>query len=381
MKFLTTFILIISVFLTFPQNVFGQDGQDNPGGEKKYEGVVKKIVEEGLLEITPEIGQPYQKIEVEITSGDLKGQVVTAEQGGMLITNEVQKVKVGDQLILSKVEKIDGTVRFYVADFIRRTPLYLLGLAFIAAVIAVGGFRGLSSLIGLAVSFVVLLKFILPKVLEGENPVLVAIIGSFLIMLTTLYLAHGLNRKTTAAVLGTTLSLILTGLGAWYFVDLAQLSGMASEEAGFLSVLPGVNLNLQGLLLGGIIIGALGVLDDITVSQSAIVFELHQANKSLSWLELYRRGIRVGRDHIASMVNTLFLAYAGASLPLMVLFTASGGEPFTAVINREIIASEIVRTLVGSLGLIAAVPITTAFAAVFTKVKLTDFKLKTDLVR
>ena len=152
-------------------------------------------------------------------------------------------------------------------------------------------------------------------------------------------------------------------------MNFAKLSGFGSEEAGFLSMFPGMQINLQGILLAGIIIGVLGVLDDITVSQSACVFELHDANKSLSFSELYKRGMRVGQDHIASLVNTLVLAYAGASLPLLLLFVLSGGEPVSQLINREMIANELVRTLVGSLGLVSAVPITTMLAASFAKTR------------
>ena len=180
-------------------------------------------------------------------------------------------------------------------------------------------------------------------------------------MFVALYLAHGINARTTTAVLGTVGALFITGVLAWIFVTGTHLTGLASEESGLLAAsLSGVSL--KGLLLGGIVIGSLGVLDDVTVTQASAVWELHQANPSYGFSRLYAAGLRIGRDHIASTVNTLVMAYAGASLPLLVLFTLSSRQ-LGDVLTSEILAQEIVRTLVGSIGLISAVPITTALAA------------------
>lgn len=367
--FLVAVISLLSIlFLGLGKGILAQT-PDNIPLDKKYEGVVVKIIQDDVIEVFAGNFQPYQKVEVEITNGDLKGEKVTAELGKIAVANEEQKLKIGDKILLSQVKKIDGKDVFYVEDFVRRIPLYFLVALFVLAVVIVGGLRGFTSFLGLIVTFIILLKYIIPRIVAGDNPVFVSVVGSFFILLTTLYLAHGISRKTTAAVLGTTLSLMITAFLAWFFVDFTQLSGFVSEQAAFLNIFPGVKLNLQGILLGGIIIGSLGVLDDITVSQSACVFELHNVNKNLSWVELYKRGLRIGKDHIASLVNTLVLAYAGASLPLFLLFTLNGGEPFNILLNREMVASEVVRTLVGSLGLISAVPITTAIAASFIKLK------------
>jgi len=178
----------------------------------------------------------------------------------------------------------------------------------------------------------------------------------------TFYLSHGFNKKTTVAVGGTVIALIITGILAGIFVEAAKLTGFASEEAGFLQVAKQGLVNIKGLLLAGIIIGVLGVLDDVTVSQSAIVFQLKQANAKIKAGELYKRAMDVGKDHISSMVNTLVLVYTGAALPLLLLFI-DNPHPFSEVVNYEIIADEIVRTLVGSIGLVLAVPITTLIAS------------------
>ncbi|MCG2686467.1 YibE/F family protein, partial [Candidatus Parcubacteria bacterium] len=205
-------------------------------------------------------------------------------------------------------------------------------------------------------------KFILPQISAGRDPILVAIVGSLLIIPLTFYLSHGLNRKTTTAVLGTLAALLITGILAKIFTEATHLTGYASEEAAFLQVIKEGTINIKGLVLAGIIIGVLGILDDITVAQAAVVQQLKKANPQLKSSQLFTQAMGVGQDHIASMVNTLVLVYAGASLPLLLLFV-DNPLPFSQVINYEIIAEEIVRTLVGSIGLIAAVPITTFLAS------------------
>lgn len=365
----TTLLLIGLIFalVFFVPKVFGQSQTNNIPKEEKYEAVVTKIIEDKEVEITGGATQPFQKVEAEITEGKLESKKVIAELGGLVVTNNDQKVKTGDKIIITYIKNVDGSERFYVADFIRRDSLYILAIAFLIAVVAVGGVRGLSSFIGLIISFIVLLKYIIPQIAGGGDPVIVAVSGSFIILIASLYPAHGISRRTTSAVLGTFLSLIITAILAYIFVSLTKLSGFSSEEAAYLSMFPGMQINLRGILLAGMIIGALGVLDDITISQAACVFELKRANKNLNFKELYLRGLRIGREHIASLVNTLVLAYAGASLPLLLLFSISGGEPLNVLLNREMIATEIVRALVGSLGLVSAVPITTAIAAAFSR--------------
>lgn len=363
-------LTLTALFLFFSvEAVLAQQSTSGVPFTETIEGTVIKIIEEKKIEVYAGNEQPYQKAETEIKSGSLKGKKIVVEQGGIVVSNENQRLKVGDTIIISHLKKIDGSDQFLFVDFVRSNQLFILVTAFVVAVVFVGGFRGLYSFVGLVISFIILLKYIIPQIVAGNNPVVVAISGSFIILLTTLYLAHGFNRKTTAAVLGTTLSLTITGLLAFIFVNLTRLSGFGSEDASMLSIIPNTSINLQGILLAGIIIGALGVLDDITISQAACVFELYRANSNLTFRELYKRGLHIGQDHIASLVNTLVLAYAGASLPLLILFAVSTAEPMKILINREMIASEIVRTLVGSLGLVSAVPITTAIASYFCRQK------------
>jgi uncharacterized membrane protein len=227
----------------------------------------------------------------------------------------------------------------------------------------IGKWQGATSLVGMGLSFLVIFKFILPKISAGSDPVQIAILGSLVIIPATFILSHGLNKKTGIAIAGTLIALIITGVLAKAFVEAAKLTGFASEEAGFLQAYKPDLINIKGLLLAGIIIGVLGVLDDITVSQSAIVEQLKEANPRLKAGELYKKAMTVGKDHIASMVNTLVLVYTGAALPLLLLFV-DNPHPFSEIVNYEIIADEVVRTLVGSIGLMLAVPITTFIAVV-----------------
>jgi uncharacterized membrane protein len=270
------------------------------------------------------------------------------------------------RVLLSYEPEAPPGEQYAFADVERRTPLLLLGLLFAAAVVALGRWTGLRALIGLGLSLLVVVGFVLPALLAGENALLVAVVGSAAVMFVVLYLAHGLRVQTSIAVLGTLASLLLTVLLAEVFVRASALTGLGSDETGLISATVGT-VDLRGLLLAGIVIGSLGVLDDVTVTQSSAVWELHLANPAASARELYRAGIRIGRAHIASTVNTLVLAYVGASLPLLVVYTLAEAS-VQDVLTSEVVGQEVVRTLVGSIGLVAAVPLTTLLAALTVRV-------------
>ncbi|MEV4572225.1 YibE/F family protein [Nonomuraea jabiensis] len=283
-------------------------------------------------------------------------------EGGQSVTLRLpsgpgaQHFAAGDDVILLR----DADGKHQISDHDRSTPLWLFGAAFALAVIAFGRWRGVTALVGLAVTFVLLLTFVIPGILEGEPPLLVAIVGASAIMLMVLYLTHGFSLATSMAVLGTLASLALTGLLSYGALGFARLNGITDDSALALDM--SLKIDTQGLLLASIIIGALGVLDDVTVTQAVTVAELAHANPSYGFARLYRAAGRIGRAHIASVINTIILAYAGASLPLLLLFSI-GRQPLGEVLTTPVIAQEIVRSIVGTLGLIAAVPITTALAA------------------
>ena len=267
----------------------------------------------------------------------------------------------GDGVLVDLVETSDGTRQAVFYDFQRGTPMLLLIILFIAAIVVLGRWRGVGAIAGLAMSFVVIVIFALPALLGGANSIAVALVTAGAIAFVALFLAHGLGLATAAALLSTFASLAITGVLAWVFLSASKFTGFGDENVGFLDAL-GSQIDPRGLLLAGVVIGSLGVLDDVTVTQVSAVWELKRASPDAGFGELYARALRIGRDHISSTVNTLFLAYAGASLPLLLLFSEAE-QHLGSVATREVVAVEIVRALVGSIGLVASVPISTALAA------------------
>lgn len=269
------------------------------------------------------------------------------------------EVEEGDHVVLIRTETPEGA-NFSIVDHQRANQLWMLAAAFVLAVVAFGRWRGITALAGLTVTFALLLFFVVPAILAGEPPLLVAIVGSAAIMLTVLYLTHGFTLSTTVAVLGTLASLTITGALSAFSVAALHLTGITDDIST--AVGTSYSVNMEGLLLAGIVIGSLGVLDDVTVTQAATVGEVARANPAYGFLQLYRAGTRVGRSHIASVINTIILAYAGSSLPLLILIMANNGS-LGGVVTDQVIAQEIVRSAVATLGLVAAVPVTTALAA------------------
>ncbi len=298
-----------------------------------------------------------KKATVRVDTGADQGRTFTE----VVQPDQSRQLHQGEKVVVAYEPSAPRELQYSVADVNRKFPMALLAGIFAVAVVIVGRMRGVMALVALAVSFLVLNLFILPAILQGSNPLLVAVVGSSAIMLIALYMCHGLSARTSVAVLGTLISLSLIGVLGSQFISWAALTGNTDDNTGLIHGLY-PHIDMSGLLLAGVIIGSLGVLDDVTVTQTSAVWELHEANPSMGWRGLYRAGIRIGRDHIASVVNTLVLAYAGAALPLLLLFSIAQSSVVT-VANSELVAEEIVRTLVGSIGLVASVPVTTALAA------------------
>ena len=294
-------------------------------------------------------------IEISVSEGGRAGERFVLEQP------LDSPIRDGDSILVDVVENGDGTSQVFFYDFERSTPLLLLTIVFVAAIVVLGRWRGVGALAGLAASLFIIVMFVLPAILAGSNAVAVALVAAGAIAFIALFLAHGFDLATAAALLASIASLAVTAVLAWLFVGASKLTGLADESVGFLGAL-GNDINPQGLLLAGVVIGSLGVLDDVTVTQVSAVWELKRARPDADQADLYRRAVRIGRDHISSTVNTLFLAYAGAALPLLLLFQEAGTS-ISSVATREVVAVEIVRALVGSVGLVASVPISTALAA------------------
>jgi uncharacterized membrane protein len=326
------------------------------GSAETVQGLVTKVIERTMVD------SPRGAIEHEQLAVEVGGKSATVTRDRSPDDVGALSVEPGDRVLLARVQGPGGDA-YLIVDRVRATPLLVLGLAFVAMVVITARVIGASSLLGLAASLLVIMRFVIPGILSGHDPRIIASTGAMVIMVTTLYLAHGISLKTTVALVGTAIALVATVALAAFAIAITRLTGIASEDTAILQVLASQHVDATGVLLGGIVIGALGVLNDITVAQASAVFELRHANASFSVFELYRRAMRVGRDHISATVNTLVLAYAGASLPLMMLLVVQG-ESLGVELNREFIATEVVRSLVGSMGLIAAVPLTTICAAI-----------------
>jgi uncharacterized membrane protein len=359
---LTVAVVVISLVVLWPRG-------DTPdvGSQFAQRAKTESARVVGVAEVRCRV--PGQKdcvrVGIELRSGPDDGERASFVTGG--VRNEV-RLSVGDRILVTRNQLPEGAQlggvrldRYAFADFERRSALGWLAVGFVALVLLTGRWRGLRALAGLALSIVIVVEFVVPAILEGSSPVGVALVGALAIMLTTIPLAHGVGAKAIAAILGTTACLLLTAGLASFFTDLAHLTGFASEESVFIRAAAG-ELSIQGLLLAGMVIGALGVLDDLTVSQASTVMALRRANPALSFGRLVQEALDVGHDHIAATVNTLMLAYVGASLPIILIFTI-GETPAADAVNLEAVAAPIVAMLVGSIGLIAAVPVTTVLAA------------------
>ena len=311
------------------------------------------------------VGQDCQIASVRLESGPESGELVEIQlSAGPGLDPDVDP---GDRVQVVKqpepppgADPVAGT-GYSISDFERGRPMLILAALFVLVVVVFARWRGALSLLGLAFSLALVLLFVVPSILDGNSPLAVAVVGALAIALITIPLAHGGGAKSVSAMLGTAVSLMLTAGLAVLFTEATNLTGLATEEATFLGI-GQADLSLQGLLLAGIVIGALGVLDDVTISQASTVMALRNANPDLGFGSLFRRALDVGRDHVSATVNTLVLAYVGAALPILLIFS-SADLGLGDALNLEIIAKEIVATLVGSIGLIAAVPITTALAA------------------
>jgi uncharacterized membrane protein len=275
-------------------------------------------------------------------------------------------LKQGDTIILSKIINPSGQITYSVQDKYRLEPMTFIAIAFILLVILIAGWKGVGSFVGLGVSLLIIFSYIVPQILAGQDPLTVCMIGAILILLVTTYAAHGISKQTTIALCSTLLALVLTFLFSLLVVKLSLLSGYADENDIAIHFGTAHLIDVRGLLLGGIIIGALGALNDITTTQAATIFELAKTDSNLTRLQLLKKGLRVAREHIVSLINTLVLAYAGSSLTIFIfLFYNSSFYPLWVILNSETLNEEIIRTIAGTTGLILVVPIVTFIAAYF----------------
>jgi uncharacterized membrane protein len=359
-------LIVISIFFSWSACAFAQTSTLITDVEVFEKAIVEKVSSTTVTTIPGfDTQSPSQMVTVKIIEGNNKGKTTTFK-------NDYVQVNEGDKVYVRHlIHHADGVETWSMADPYRLDVIFWLMITFVVLIFIFGGVQGVRGLASLVGSIGLLFYVLIPGIYGGYNAVMVSIGVASLIIIVGSYITHGFNRTTSSAVLGMIATVIITGLGAYYVVDVAKLSGYSSDESMFLNLNARGAIDMVGLLFGGIMIGLLGVLYDSAIGQAVAIEELYRAGKHLTRVEVYKRGIRIGREHIGALVNTLAIAYVGASLPLFLLVqNATTGVLF--IINSETFATEIVRILIGSIGLILAVPITTLIASYMLHGRVTD---------
>ncbi len=353
MKKLLTFTLIVISFMSLTAFVTAQNedtekikGYINSKDETTCEGYE---AEESCI-IFGVTNSSDEQVEIVVGEKDLDNPLF-------------EKLNKGDQVFLRSYQTGSGEATYIIDGPVRNVPLFFLLLVFIISTVLVGGIQGFGSLVGLGISIAILFTVTTPMILNGSNPILAGYIGGLLVLIFSIFLSHGFNRKTVIALLSTIIGLFITSIVTLIFINFTKLTGFGNDDAYFLMSQSQSELNMTGVLFASIIIGGIGVIDDLTVNQVSVIQEFLKTNPGMNWRQVYKKAMNVGKDHIAAMVNTLFLAYAGASMPLVMLLQANNLK-FEDIINAEAFSEEIVRTLVSSTGLILIVPISTLFASI-----------------
>lgn len=351
--------------LDFDKSLASQDNESFSGYAR---GVVTDIISEQVDDLQ---NSKYitQLLSVTIINTDKKGDLVEIENSQILDKAGSVHYQVGDKVVLGLVPE-GATNQYVIVDRYRLPGVYVVIAVFLFLALIIGRRRGLSSIVGLGITGCILLFFIAPQILLGKDPFLITLVGSGAIILVSMFISHGFNQRIKIAALSTIIALAFTALISYLFVSISLLFGFGQSDAFVLETGYLGSLNLKGILLAGIIISVLGVLDDVTTAQTAAVEELYKTDSNLSIGSLYKKGLSIGKEHIASLINTLILVYAGAALPLFLLLTLQKSQPIWVLLNSEFIAEELVRSLVGSVTLILAVPIATFLAAyIYTRNK------------
>lgn len=374
-KKLIAIVFLLFSFVFLPPVTFAQQPQQMAAPQQPKEvpmkGKVLKILEEGERDVQGK-KYPYQNVSVQVLDGPEKGKMLAIQHGEVTTLRPEQKVTVGEIVVVVKLSSPELTM-YQIVDKYRLDVLIYITIAFFILIIALNRWKGLGSFLGLGVSLAVIMLFIVPQILAGQDAFWTIIIGAIIIMVTSMYLAHGFIKTTHIAMLATVIALLTVGLLAVLFVEIAKITGLGNDDAYALQFNRASDINFKGLLLGGIIIGALGVLDDVTTGLAAAMNELVKANPKFTYGELVKSGIRIGSEHIASLVNTLVLAYASVGLPIFLFIILNPtNQPLWVMINSEMVSEEIVRTLAGSIGIVLAVPITTIIAAWLLTTKLPE---------
>lgn len=366
-KYYKIYVAIIFLSLFLLPNLLKAEEEVRQPANFKAQVVEVLQVEEKIREDGSRFKQ--QNLKLLVLDGPRKDEEIIYNGISDIEVVKANLYKVGDKVYIDEQIGESGLSVFYVSEFVRTRYLYILFAIFVLIVLLVGKFKGFKSLLSLFLSFVVIIKFILPQILNGRDPFLVSLFGGLVILAIIIYLTEGFKKKSHIAILSVLISLSATLVLSIIFTKLTKLSGLAQEESAFLIGVGNVEINFQGLLLAGFIIGAMGVLDDIIVGQIEAVEQIREANPNLSTKRIFQSAYKIGNTHLGAIVNTLFLTYAGAALPLLLLFVINQGSglTFDRLINTEMVSTEIVRTLVGSIGVVLSMPIATFIASIKLK--------------
>jgi len=349
--------VMIGLVMLWQQN----EGSDNVVGYSSttVKAEIVSILEEGTVDMG-DTTQNYQVLSVKLLDGEHIGQTYEMEYGKYQLLSDNYKLKVGDKVLVNLESMGDGSYGIYFIDHVRTNVLLILLLIFIITGIAMSGWKGVNSMISMALSILVILMYIIPKIIAGKDPIVVSLIGAFIFLAISQYLVFGWTLKTHIALAGITFAVVITGLLSVLFINWARLNGAGDESAMYLIQL-GDGLDIKKLLIAGIFIGTLGVMDDLVIGQTSAVIELYRSNPDMNFSRRFKSAMEIGQDHVGATVNTLILAYLGATLSMIVLYTMSSVD-LGVLVNINYIAEEIVRSLVGTIGLFLAVPFTTLVA-------------------
>ncbi|NLZ74650.1 YibE/F family protein [Candidatus Falkowbacteria bacterium] len=363
--------LLSFLLLLIPFSTFATEEENEFLKDQTFKAKVVEILEERTIEREGGSTALQQNLLLKGLEKEWRGKEITFTGISDIDVASANTYKVGDTVLVNETRNIDGDFVYYVVDFVRTGYLVLLVLIFSLLIVIIGRKKGFKALISLLASFFVIIKFIVPNIINGGSPLLVGVFGALVILAIIIYLTEGWNKKSHIAVLSVFFSLLVTFLLSWIFTRLTRLTGLAQEEAAFLIDVNQGTIDFRGLLLTGILIGTIGVLDDIIVGQVEAVRQLKLANPQLTKKQVYQAAYQVGNTHLGAIVNTLFLTYAGVSLPLLLLFylNPTGVVSFSQVINNEMIATEIVRTFVGAIGVAISMPLSTYLAAYWLNVQ------------
>lgn len=368
---ITILLIILTINIGFSENVSNNAvmnnenaGQMEQVSEITYEQA--KVLDVVDFAAPDEFSEGFQEVTLEIISGEYAGEVFLIENH--LPKNLAYRIEVGkgDKIIVA-IDDMGSEKQIYISDYYRNNVLIVLVFIFLGLLIIIGKYKGFKSVITISLTMFLIFRVLIPGILAGYNSLVLSIIISAVITILTIFIVSGLNKKSLAAIIGTVCGVVIAGIISVIVGNTIEITGMMPDEAAMLQYLPNaIGLNYKNLLFSGILLGALGAVMDVAMSIASSIKEIYNANPLIESKSLFKAGMAVGHDIMGTMANTLILAYTGSSIPLLLILNASG-ESFSSIVNMDIVATEVVRSLAGSIGLIVTIPITAFISVIFLK--------------